>query len=349
MSLKKTVLSEKQKFHKRIEVVRIALSQGPQQALIRSGVPARTIGSWVRRFKMGGVDGLKDRSRAPHNVANKKDKDGTLGNALKMLHENEPGLNRLQIFSKLLIGATNEPPTMSWLARETRRLGLTKRPKHRVQQHKLRYEIPTPGALQIDTKFVQKLGEEGELLYQFTAIDECSRVRFLGGSLTKGAKAATQFLDQAIEFYKSIGVSVYQVQTDNGTEFTLPQTASTLTAYALGESDDSLFTQRCKQANIRHKLIRPRTPQLNGKVERSHRIDGARFYSRFSFSDAPTLDYALKHTWMPEYNYLRPHGALDGSTPMDFLRKRLAVLQNKSLESNLLNKNDSMSEGIKAA
>jgi len=345
MSRNKSVLNPDQKFQKRLEVVRIANTQGPQQTLIKTGVPLKTINSWIRRFKKDGLNALRDKSRAPHHVANKKDREGLLGAALEALHEKEPGLNRMQIFSKLFLVASSEVPTLSWIGRETRRRGLTRQPKIRKNEHKLRYEIDTPGSLQIDTKYVEKDGEPREKLYQFTAIDECSRVRFLGGSLTKSARAASLFLEQAIQYFKTLGVTVYQAQTDNGTEFTLPLSEITMAAYARGEVEDALFTQVCKKNNIRHKLIKPRTPQLNGKVERSHRIDGERFYSRFKFGDEHALDDALKRLWMPEYNELRPHGALGYQTPMTFLKRRLSEIQQREF----LNKNDARVDERKAA
>jgi transposase InsO family protein len=349
MSQNQSILSSEQKFQRRVEVVRVANAQGPQQALIKFGIPLRTIGSWISRFNALGIEGLKDKSRAPHFVANKKDRSGLLGAELERLHEQEPGLNRIQIFSKLFLIASDETPTLAWIARESRRRRLTRQPKKPKNEHKKRYEIQTPGSLQVDTKFVEKDGEPGQKIYQFTAIDECTRVRFLGGSLTKGAKAAALFLERALEFYKSLGVDVYQVQTDRGTEFTLPQTEVTLAAYARGQTEDSEFTQVCKQNGIRHRLIKPRTPELNGKVERSHRIDAERFYSRFKFGDDHALDDALKRIWMPEYNELRPHGALGYLTPMEFLRKRQQEIQSSPLGESFLNKNDATSEECEAA
>jgi transposase InsO family protein len=105
-----------------------------------------------------------------------------------------------------------------------------------------------------------------------------------------------------LNFTKGLGIGVYRVQTDRGTEFTVPQNENTLAAYARGVTEDSEFTQVCKRNGIRHRLIKPRTPQLNGKVERSHRIDGERFYSRFKFADEHALDDALKRVWMPDYS-----------------------------------------------
>jgi len=348
MSLKKEVLSSEQKFQRRLEVVRIAESQSPQQALIKTGIPIRTIHSWTKKFREHGVKGLRDLSRAPKFIANKKDRDGALSKTLVELHEKEPGLMRIQILGKLFLVASPDTPTLSWMDRSTRRLGLTHQRKKRTNEHKLRYEIPVPGYLQIDTKFVEKEGEPGQKLYQFTAIDECSRVRFLGSSLCKSAKAAALFLDDAITFFRSLGVNVVQAQTDHGTEFTLPHNEATLASYARGETDEPLFTQVCQSRGVRHKLIQPRTPQLNGKVERSHRIDGERFYSRFSFSSEHTHDHALKTLWMPEYNELRPHGALNYKTPMEFLKQRLEEIKNKT-QTELLNIPDALSEEQKAA
>ena len=129
MSRRKDLLSSEQNFQRRVEVVRVAITQGPQQALIKFGIPIRTIGSWVLRFNALGPNGLKDQSRAPHFVANKKDRDGTLAAALEKLHKDEPGLNRMQIFGKLLLEPSPDTPTLSWLSRTTRRLGLTCQPK----------------------------------------------------------------------------------------------------------------------------------------------------------------------------------------------------------------------------
>jgi hypothetical protein len=139
-------------------------------------------------------------------------------------------------------------------------------------EHKLRYEIPVSGFLQFDTKEVEKDGEPGEKLYQFTAIDEFSRVGFLGGSLTKSAVAAAKFLEDAVKYFEILGIKVLRAQADNGSEFTLPHNEDSLASYARGGTDEAQLTCKCEELAIRHKLIKPQTPQLNGKVERSHRI-----------------------------------------------------------------------------
>lgn len=319
----KEVLSPEQKFQRKLFVVRIALQQGTQAASLRSGTPERSVRRWKSAFKKRGLEGLREKSRKPHWSPNRKDQGGALAQALINIHDREPGLLRVQILAKLLSVKSDELPTMSWLVRAKKRMGLTRKKRQKTREHTKRYEIPVPGYLQIDAKIVDKDGEPGEKLIQFTAIDECSRVRYLEGSLTKGAAAATAFLRRAIAFYGSLGVSVVRVQTDHGTEFTLPENPLTQASYARGDTEEAMFTQECEKLGIIHRLIRVRTPELNGKVERSHRTDGERFYSRFRFADHYALNHALQKVWMPEYNGERPHSALGGMAPLDFLKQRL--------------------------
>ena len=71
-------------------------------------------------------------------------------------------------------------------------------------------------------------------------------------------------------------------------------------------------------AGIRHRYIRPRRPQQNGKVERSHRIDHEEFWSRQRFADFEAATAAL-HQWETRYNYERLSLALKGQTPAEKL------------------------------
>jgi len=64
---------------------------------------------------------------------------------------------------------------------------------------------------------------------------------------------------------------------------------------------------------MRHVYIKPRTPQLNGKVERSHRSDQEEFYQLLTYTDDVDLNEKLKE-WERFYNYNRPHGAFNGGS-----------------------------------
>jgi transposase InsO family protein len=329
---KKEVLSPSQKFQRKLFVVRIAQTQGTQAAVLRSGVPERTVRRWKAQFQEGGVDGLRERSRRPRSSPNRKDQDGALAKALVALHREEPGLLRIQVVAKLLVVDSPDVATLSWLSRAKRRLGLTRRKRQKTRQHTKRYEIPVPGYLQVDTKIIEKVGEKGQKLVQFTAIDECSRVRYLEGTLFKSAACAVGFLRRAVKYFDSLGVQIKRVQTDHGTEFTLPGNEMTLAAYARGDTPAAQFTQACERLGIQHRLIQVRTPELNGKVERSHRTDEERFYSRFSFGTERELHHALQKVWMPEYNEQSPHSSLGGKTPMEFLKTRLQEIADGKLQ-----------------
>lgn len=316
---------------KKLEVVGIANRCGTQTAVIKTGIPDRTIRHWKALFNKLGIEGLKTKSKAPKHVHNKKDKLKVLEIALIRLQREEPGLTRLQTKVILLAEPTEDVVSVSWISRARKRLGLTRKVKVKTNPHKTRYEIKELGFLQIDTKEVpaSSLTNPENKLYQFTAIDECTRVRFLMGSDTKSKSAATRFLENAVKFYGAMGIYVVRAQTDNGTEYTLPQNEHTMRSYAEGNTEDAMFTQKCAELGIRHRLIKPRTPELNGKVERSHRVDGERFYSRFIFKDHLELDHALKNVWLPEYNERRPHSSLQYKTPMQFLQEKIIQIQNE--------------------
>jgi transposase InsO family protein len=96
------------------------------------------------------------------------------------------------------------------------------------------------------------------------------------------------------------------IQTDNGSEF---QTA---------------FHWHLHDLGIEHVYIKPATPRLNGKVERSHRIDAEEFYRMLSgvvIDDAEVFNERLLE-WERFYNFERPHGALGGQTPYERLRQK---------------------------
>ena len=75
---------------------------------------------------------------------------------------------------------------------------------------------------------------------------------------------------------------------------------------------------------MQHVYIKPRTPRLNGKVERSHRIDAEEFYRLLAgvvIDDTNLFNDKLRE-WEDYYNYHRPHGGLGGQTPYERLRQK---------------------------
>jgi transposase InsO family protein len=139
--------------------------------------------------------------------------------------------------------------------------------------------------------------------YQFTAIDDCTRLRVLRLYPAADQKTAIQFLDYVLA---RLPFRVEVIQTDNGAEF--------------GAS----FHWHALDKGIQHVYIKPRTPRLNGKVERSHRIDAEEFYRLLDgvvIDDANLFNDKLRE-WEDYYNYHRPHGGLGGQTPYERLRQK---------------------------
>ena len=173
-----------------------------------------------------------------------------------------------------------------------------------------RYEKPQPGhRLQLDVKFLERIPTTGKRLYQFTAIDDCTRIRVLKVYDACNQRTAIRFLD---ELRHRLPFRIHVLQTDNGAEF------------------QSQFHWHAEALDIRHVYIRPRTPRLNGKVERSHRVDDQEFYQLLDqqgISDDIHLFNQKLREWEDYYNYHRPHGALDGQTPYERLlaKKRAEV------------------------
>ncbi len=142
------------------------------------------------------------------------------------------------------------------------------------------YEQMTyPGQrVQVDVKVVPRrcIADPELRLFQYTAIDEFTRLRFLAAYPEQSTYSSADFLKKLVKWYARRGIRVECVQTDNGFEFTNRFSNSRIDL-------PTLFERTAADLGICHKLIRPYTPRHNGKVERSHREDQKRFYSCHSF------------------------------------------------------------------
>jgi transposase InsO family protein len=157
--------------------------------------------------------------------------------------------------------------------------------------------------VQIDVKFVAPLKGARKKYYQFTAIDDCTRLRVLRIYDRLNQKTAIQFVDYVLE---RLPFLVQVIQTDNGAEF------------------QSSFHWHVLDKGIGHVYIKPWRPRLNGKVERSHRTDDEEFYRMLDgvmIDDAQVFNDKLRE-WEDFYNYHRPHGGLEGQTPYERLRQK---------------------------
>src|SRR5262249_28647204 len=156
-----------------------------------------------------------------------------------------------------------------------------------------------PGeSVQVGVKFVKIAGRWA---FQYTALDDCTRFRVLRLYRRLHQHSSLAFLG---ELTRALPFRIRKLQCDNGREFPLE------------------FVLAVEAAGIRHRYIRPRRPQQNGKVERSHRIDQEEFWGRQRFGDFDEAAVALRH-WEHRYNHERFSLALAGRTPVEKLTSLL--------------------------
>jgi len=266
------------------------------------GISRKTFYKWKRRHGEHGAAGLCDRPRTPHRSPRATQPEVVSKILyLRQHYHFGPGMiaDYLKRFHTVTIATSS-------VHRILQKHGMNRLPgnqKYRSHARRWkRYEKPQPGhRLQLDVKFLERIPGTPKRLYQFTAIDDCTRVRVLKIYDTCNQRTAIQFVDDVLH---RLPFRVHVIQTDNGAEF------------------QSQFHWHLERRDVRHVYIRPRSPHLNGKVERSHRIDDQEFYQLLD-QDGVTDDIHLFNEklreWEDYYNYHRPHGALDGQTPYERL------------------------------
>jgi len=288
----------------RLRVLKYA-QDGPRQvahACRHFGISRPTFYKWKKRFEVADAAGLGDRSRAPHRSPRATSPD-VVSKILYLRQTYHFGAGRIADYLKRFHEVSIATSSVHRLLTKHGMGRLPANQKHRPHKQRwTRYEKPQPGhRLQLDVKFLERIPGTRKRLYQFTAIDDCTRIRVLKVFDACNQATAIQFVDEVL---RRLPFRVLTIQTDNGAEF------------------QSRFHTHLDGRDIRHVYIRPRTPHLNGKVERSHRVDDQEFYQLLD-QDGITDDVHLFNDklreWEDYYNYHRPHGALDGQTPYERL------------------------------
>lgn len=272
------------------------------------GVSRQVFYRWKRLYEAEGAEGLRDRSCRP-KYCPRETRTEVVGKIIYLRQNYHFGPTKIAMYLKRYhdIEISN-----SGVWRILKRLGMNRLPaSQRYKPHKerwKRYEKQQPGhRVQVDVKFISPLPGSRKKHYQFTAIDDCTRIRVLRIYDKLNQVTAIQFLDYVLE---KLPFMVEVIQTDNGSEF------------------QSQFHWHVLDRGIQHTYIKPRTPRLNGKVERSHRIDAEEFYRLLDgvvIDDTRLFNDKLQE-WEDFYNFHRPHGGLDGQTPYDRLRQKTTTL-----------------------
>ena len=264
----------------------------------RCGISRPTLRKWWRRYQAEGEAGLQDRSRRPHHSPNRKVFTAETEQILGLRRERRLGVKRLRLELIRAHGLKLALDTVhKVLVRHDERY-LRRRPLRRKGTK--RYSRPIPGdRVQLD---VCKIGPG---LYQYTAVDDCSRFQVLGLYSRRTAANTLAFLEQVLE---EMPFAIHdpptspppssRIQTDRGQEFFAYQVQEQLQAW-----------------RIKFRPIRPRSPHLNGKVERAQRTALEEFWAWADLKASSLGDQLAE--WQTFFNWQRPHSALGGKAPID--------------------------------
>lgn len=273
----------------RQSLIKYSLKNGVTKAAIKYNVSRQYVYRWKRRYD-GTPQSLSNCSHRPHSHPNQHTPE-----ELKLIADmrrRNPAAGLVVFWVKLRQRGYSR--SITGLYRVLRKQGQMAvkppNPKYVPKPYELMYY---PGQrVQVDVKFVPAsclTGDiKGEKFYQYTAIDEYSRFRYLEAFQEHNTYSSKVFLEHMLKAFK---FKVECVQTDNGTEFTRH----------LSNEKPTLFEQLLASHGIRHKLIRVFTPRHNGKVERSHRKDNEYFYATHKFYSFNDFKAQLK-TYIRNYN-----------------------------------------------
>lgn len=305
-----------QEAKKKQAVVKFAIRKGKSESSRKYGVSLSSVKRWCKRYD-GTWKSLVEKSHRPHSHPNRhtEREERQIKNSFKKCYARY-GWDG--VYSDLTRKGYSR--SFSGMVYAAKRLGLTEEPKPKKKNRKSRRypEILVPGEkVQIDVKEVPynclrgKVLRDGKHLYQWTAIDECTRMRFVYGFEEHTPENTVKFLKMLI---KAFPFKIQTIQTDNGTEFTYKY---------ISETETSPLDKILNRLGIKHKLIPPRTPWHNGKVERSHRNDQRYFYDWETFRNVDELNEKLeKHL---EWSNNKPMRTLGYKSPKQLLAEKLVA------------------------
>jgi transposase InsO family protein len=275
----------------------------------------RTAAKWVRRYRSEGELGLLDRSSAPRRIANRTPEDRVrVIAALRRLRFSGPEIAELLGMALSTVSVVLTRIGMGRLGR----LGLE--PARRYERSRpgelVHVDVKRLGRIQVPGKRIRprSLGRARQIKGRGTAgwefvhiaIDDATRLAYAEVLADERASTAVGFLKRALAFYRSHGISVEAVMTDNGSCY-----RSTVHALA------------CRALGLGHLKTKPYRPQTNGKAERFIRTMLSGWAYAALYRDSADRTAALPG-WLSYYNFDRRHGSLGHKPP----GARLAELNN---------------------
>lgn len=275
---------------------------GLDEAARRAGISTRRARIWQQRAIAEGKDALADRSSRPlvSPRATPADKRQRIVN-----------LRRNHRLTYAVI-AERTGVSVATVGRVCAQAGVAKLPPLQEAPAQRRYERKTPGELlHLDTKKLARFDRPGHRVTgdvtQYSrkpgyhalhvAIDDHSRVGFSLILRDETTANAITFLFAALRYYRSLGVRITRIMTDNGSAYCSKR-----------------FARLLQRLGIRHLRTRPYTPRTNGKAERFIQTLLREWAYAYAYpnSDARTAELPF---WIQHYNFHRPHSATGSKPP----------------------------------
>lgn len=275
------------------------------------GISRQTFYRWQRRYDPQDLTSLEERSHCPRR-RRQPTWSSTLEGKVLLLRLQFPrwGKDKLAVLlrqQKLPVSTSMVGRILTHLKRRGRLLEPPRsgvagsrralRPRPYAVRKPKQYAVSAPGDLvQVDTLDVRPI--PGVVFKQFTARDVVSRWDVIQAHTRATAQTATQFLET---LQHRMPFPIRAVQVDGGSEFAAE------------------FEQACRQRGLHLFVLPPRSPKLNGAVERANRTHSEEFYQLTPCSlEMKKLNRQLRH-WENIYNTVRPHQSLGYLTPQQFL------------------------------
>jgi len=275
-------------------------------------IPRSTLYRWQKRLKEEGPKGLEEKSRRPKNFR-RPTWSAELAQEVLDPREKYPrwGKDKLVVLlrregwqvSTSMVGRILTHLKARGVLKEPVRKRISARKRRHPRPYAIRkpqgYQIEKPGDL-VEADTLDVLPLPGLVLKQLTARDVISRWDVVEAYPRATSHTASQFLERLLE---RMPFPIKALQVDGGGEFA------------------AAFEEACQGQGIGLFVLPPRSPKLNGHVERAQRTHTEEFYEVYEGDwGLGPLSRALRR-WEWTYNFIRPHQALDWKTPMEYIRE----------------------------
>lgn len=264
---------------------------------------------WFNRYEKMGLAGLENQSKRPHTVRKREVLPEVQKDIQEIREENRAWSKyKVSVILERDCGWKTSPSTVNrifhdkglfWPSPVTNaQTGAKKGWKIHRKRAPKGLRGACPGSLvEVDHKVLNRLGK---VFYQFTAIDTCTKIKFIKIYSRKTAHCGQRFIEEMLSFYP---FRIRHINSDNGGEF-------------LAECHAFL-----EERKIKHYFSRPRTPKDNPMVENTIKSDEYEFWAWGNLTDTVEGLNEKAAYWMWKFNNYRPHQALNYLTPMAYFKR----------------------------